>query len=374
VRVAAYIRPRGFVNPTGVGKHQIHMVTSLAAASEVSLSVLASRQELEEFGAIVPRALRDLPLTAVALSRRTLEWMWALASFPAAERWCGPVDWVYCPFEVFVPTRTAKLAATFHGMHWFEKSLSWYQEPAVRRARRRLEPFSRRIVEAADLILVVSEFLKGRLCELFHADPTRVAVVGNGAEEEFFVAGRQPPRTWEALTASPYVLAIMALEARKGAECILEVARALHRAAPNVRVVVASGNCGASPYVEEGLTIPNLELRGYVGNPDLVGLMQGALALLYPSHYETFGIPAVEAMACGTPVIAANVAGLPEVVGEAGILIDPSHSEEVVDAVCALLGDPTLRESYRNAGLKRAENFTWDRCAERVMAAMKERA
>jgi len=373
VRVAAYIRPRGFVNPTGVGKHQIHMVTSLAAASGVNLSLLASRQELEEFGAIVPRALRDLPLTAVALSRRTLEWMWVLGSFPSAERWCGDVDWVYCPFEVFVPTRAAKFAATIHGMHWFEKNSPWYSDPAVRGARRRLEPFFRKIVERADLILAVSEFLKERLCGLFQADPSKVAVVGNGVEEEFFVAGRQPPRTWEALTASPYVLAIMALEARKGAECILEVARALHRAAPNVRVVVAGGNCGVSPYVEEGLTIPNLELRGYVGNPDLVGLMQGALALLYPSHYETFGIPAVEAMACGTPVIAANVAGLPEVVGEAGILIDPSHSEEVVDAVCALLRDPTLRESYRNAGLRRAEDFTWDKCAGRALAAMRRR-
>jgi glycosyltransferase involved in cell wall biosynthesis len=300
--------------------------------------------------------------------------MWALASFPAAERWCGPVDWVYCPFEVFVPTRTAKLAATFHGMHWFEKSLSWYQEPAVRRARRRLEPFFRRIVEGADLILAVSEFLKGRLCELFHADPSRIAVVGNGAEEEFFVAGRQPPPTWEALTASPYVLAVTALESWKGAECILQVARALHRAAPNVKVIVAAGNWGVSPYVEEGRTIPNLELRRYVGSPDLVGLMHGALALLFPSRYETFGIPVVEAMACGTPVIAANLAGLPEVVGDAGILVDPFRTAEVVDAVRALLRDPILRESYRNAGLRRSENFTWDRCAGRMMAAIRERA
>ena len=374
VRLAAYIRPRGFVNPTGVGKHQIHMVSSLAAVPGVELSLLASRPEFEVAGDSVPTILRGLPLTAVGLGRRALEGMWALGSFAPVERWCGPLDWVYCPFEIFAPTRKAKLAVTIHCVNWFEEDLPWYGHPAVRRARRRLRPRFKRIVDKADLILTVSEFLKGRLCELFRAAPNRVAVVGNGAEEEFFAAGSQLPPQAESLTTSPYALVVAALESRKGAEYVLDFARALRRVEPEARVVIAGGSCGLSPFVQEAQAIPSVELRDYVGTQDLVRLMRNAVALLILSRYDTFGIPAVEAMACGTPVVAANFAGLPEVVGGAGILVDPTRSEDVADVFRSLLRDPSLRDRYRNAGLRRSKTFTWDRCAERVMAAMRESA
>ena len=373
LRVAAYIRPLGFVNPTGVGKHQIHMVSSLAAAPGVELSLLASRPEFEDAGDSVPTALRELPLTAVGLGRRTLEGMWALGSFAPVERWCGPLDWVYCPFEIFAPTRRARLAVTIHCVNWFEEDLPWYGDPAVRRTRRRLRPRFQRIVEEADLVLTVSEFLKGRLCELFGAVPNKVAVVGNGAEGEFFAAGKEAPPLAESRTPSPYALVVAALESRKGAEYVLDFARVLRRVEPEARVVIAGGSCGLSPFVQEAKAIPGVELRDYMGTQDLVRLMRNAVALLILSRYDTFGIPAVEAMACGTPVVAANFAALPEVVGDAGILVDPWRVGEVVDAFCALLRDPTLRESYRNAGLRRAEDFTWDKCAGRALAAMRRR-
>jgi glycosyltransferase involved in cell wall biosynthesis len=374
VRIAAYVHPRGFKNPTGVGKHQIHMVSALAGFPATEVSLLAPRGEVAALAGFVPDALKEIPLHPINLARRPLEAMWELGSFPPAERWCGDVDWVYCPFEMFVPTRKAKLAVTVHCVNWFERDLPWYDEPIVQRARRRLGPRFWRIVERADLIFSVSEFLKGRLCELFHADPQSVVVVGNGAEDSFFAAGRRSSPAWEELTLSPYALVVAALESRKGAEYILEFARALRSVEPAARIVVAGGSRGYRNFVEEAAAIPNVELRGYVDTPALVELMRRAVALIVLSRYETFGIPAVEAMACGTPVIAAKFAGLPEVVGEAGIIVDPTRPDEVVDVFRSLLHDESLRERYRSAGLERAGLFTWERCANRAAAAMSARS
>jgi glycosyltransferase involved in cell wall biosynthesis len=95
----------------------------------------------------------------------------------------------------------------------------------------------------------------------------------------------------------------------------------------------------------------------------LRALYQGSIALVYPSFYEGFGLPLVEAMACGTPVIASNVASMPEVLGDAGILLDPSDEDAWTRAIVGLLSGGETRERLREAGLRRAAEFTWDRTA-----------
>jgi glycosyltransferase involved in cell wall biosynthesis len=369
LRVVAYVRPRGFLNPTGVGKHQIHMVSTLARLPGVQLTLLASRADLHKFGGSATPALDALPRAGVRLPRRAIERMWATASFPVIERWCGEVDWMYCPFEAFFPTRKAKLAVTVHCVNWFERSLPWFDEPAVRRTRKRLQTLFEKIVKRADLIFVVSEFLKVRFCELFNADPCKVVVVGNGAEEEFFDVGRMRS-AGEVLDTPPYALAIGALESRKGAEYVLGFARSLQRSEPGVRIVVAGGDCGDRHFVDEANKLPNVVLNGYVNTPALVELVRKAVALVILSRYDTFGIPAAEAMACGTPVIAGHFAGVPEVVADAGIVVDPTRPEEVLHAFRSLLTNPELRRKCREAGLTRSRMFTWENCAKRVIAAM----
>ena len=374
MKIAAYVHPRGFKDPTGVGKHQIHMVSALAGLPANEVSLLASRGELAASVDFFPNSLREIPLHPIGLARRPLEAMWEVMSFPPAERWCGEVDWMYCPFEFPVASRKAKLAATFHCVNWFERDLPWYDEPTVEQARRRLGPRFRRVAERADLIFSVSEFLKGRLCELFHADPKKVVVVGNGAEESFFAAGRQPPPAWDDRPRAPYALVVAALESRKGAEYILDFARVLLKAEPAARVVIIGGALGVRRFVEEAEQIPNVELLGFVPTSEVVELMRGSVATLVLSRYDTFGIPAVEAMACGAPVIGANLAGLPEVLDGAGIVLDPARSGEVVEAFRGLLRDRARWESLRRTGLERSREFTWVKCADRAAAAMSARS
>jgi len=103
---------------------------------------------------------------------------------------------------------------------------------------------------------------------------------------------------------------------------------------------------------------------GYVADEDLAALYSGAVALVYPSLYEGFGLPALEAMACGTAVITSNTTALPEVVGNAGLVVDPTDADELCEAMLTVVEDDEVRQELGRRGLKRAAEFSWERCAE----------
>ena len=107
---------------------------------------------------------------------------------------------------------------------------------------------------------------------------------------------------------------------------------------------------------------------GYVDDADLPALYSAATVFVYPSLYEGFGLPPLEAMACGTPVIASNAASLPEVVGDAALTVNPMDTDALARALLAVLATPTLQENLRQSGLQRAAQFSWDRCAATTLA------
>jgi len=106
---------------------------------------------------------------------------------------------------------------------------------------------------------------------------------------------------------------------------------------------------------------------GYVSDNDLVALYTGAEVFVFPSFYEGFGLPVLEAMSCGTPVITSNSSSLPEVVGDAGLLIDPRNIQEIVEAIMKILHDELLQQSLSSKALKRAQCFSWDRCVQETI-------
>jgi glycosyltransferase involved in cell wall biosynthesis len=113
-------------------------------------------------------------------------------------------------------------------------------------------------------------------------------------------------------------------------------------------------------------------LTGYVSDATKAALLGGADALVYPSLYEGFGLPVLEAMACGTPVIASNVGALPELVDGAGVLIDPSNPDELAERIGSIMSDAELRRGLRERGIERASTFGWDETARRTAAVLRE--
>lgn len=374
VRVASYVhirRSRTDVNPTGVGKHIQQMVPGLARQPGFAVSLLGAREDLD--GGQMPAAstLRGLPLATFGWPRKYVEAAWALFAWPAAERWTGRVDWVYCPMDAYVPRRRARLATTIHCVNWFDPELPWYNAPPVVQARRGMGPRFRRCQRDADLVFPVSEFLKGKLVELFNYDPAKMVVVGNGTEEAYFQPGELPDELRKIADAGPYVVVVGGLNPRKGADATLAVARELSGRKADLRVLVAGDS--EAGYRDRAADIPNLVQLGYVGvDNGLPALLKHSVALFFPSRYETFGIPAVEAMAAGTPAVVSHYAALPEVVGDAGLVIDPTDARATAEALLQLRDDPTRRERLIAAGRQRAGHFRWERCVERVAAALRD--
>ncbi len=208
----------------------------------------------------------------------------------------------------------------------------------------------RRVLRAASAVVAVSEFTKGEVVELTGVGAERVRVVPNGVDGIFT---REGPRA-----EGDYVLAVATLEPRKNLALAVEAARL---AGVELRVVGARGWGG-------------VEVSGWVGEvPDgeLAALYRGARCVLYPSLYEGFGLPVLEAMACGTPVVTSSGTAMEEVAGGAGVLADPASAEALAAGIAE--ADARRRELVA-LGLARAAQFTWAASADAVEALWKELA
>lgn len=216
-----------------------------------------------------------------------------------------------------------------------------------------------RLARSAALVLTGSAFSRRELVELLGVPEERVALVPDGADERFSPAADAAGARRELGIDSPYVLAVGTASARKNLHVLAEAAERLKR--NGVTLVVAGSERG---YLRASEPIPGRRL-GYVDDALMPGLYAGALALALPSLHEGFGLPAVEAMASGAPVVAANRGALPETCGDAALLVEP-EAEPFAEALERVASDDALRERLRAAGLERAARYTWQRSAERV--------
>jgi len=346
------------------------MVRGLHERPDVELTVVAPRNQLDSACRIpAEHPLAGIPAHGVPLDRRWLEIMWQRLNLPKADRWCDGADWVYAPAEAYVAVRRPRLAVTVHDMHAFETGLPWSNTPEHQAFRRRWARMFRPIIEHADCLLTVSQFTQRRLIELLGVKPDRIAVVGNGVDAAYFA----PPldEAPEQDQEEPYVLVVGGLTRRKGGDLVLKVAELLLREMPRVRVVVA-GN-GEATLNRQAAALQNVTRLGFVETPQLVQLLRGAVAMMFLSRYEGFGIPVVEAMAAGAPVIASRWSALPEVMGDAGLLLDAENACRVAAAIKMLSTDAAARRELRARGRKHAESYRWNDCVERLVSALRER-
>jgi glycosyltransferase involved in cell wall biosynthesis len=260
-------------------------------------------------------------------------------------------DLIYSPANL-APLASARNAVVIHDLAALRHPEA-YSRSYVAYQRRLLPLLARR----ARLLITVSGFSKQELIELLGAAPEAVAVIPGGVDERF-VPGLDPaPARAAYRLEGPYVLMVGTVSTRKNLRALEPVGRALGQR--GIELVLAGSDRG---YLRAG-SVPARRL-GYVDDALLPALYAGARAVVMPSRYEGFGLPCLEAMACGVPVVCSTRGALPETCGEAALQADPDAQGEFTDAVLAAVSDERVRTRLAEAGPRRAALFSWARTAE----------
>ena len=302
---------------------------------------LAAHGELE-YAAFVPAGVEtDLPTIEVreyrrarTMRERLVAMTWAAARPGPLRRRIGPVDAMHFPLTIALPPVAAPTAVTLHDTQYRDlPELFSRGELAFRKV------FYDRSLRRARLVIVPSEFVRERL----GLDKARV--VHHGIDHERFAPAPVEREDFLLYPARPWP--------HKNHARLYEALALLRRERPELRLVLTGGG-------HDGPVPDGVEVRGLVSEDELVDLYRRAAALVFPSLYEGFGQPPLEAFACGCPVAAARAGSLPEVCGDAARLFDPHAPEEIAAAVAEVLDAP---DEWSRRGLVQAARFTWERSA-----------
>ena len=315
-------------------------------------TALAARDDVEVVDVAHPP--RHLPRTVRGLDR---ELRWFRLGLPRAVR-RARADVLHLPAAVGPWHSPVPLVVTVHDVLALEHP-EWFTRANA--AQQRLA--ARRLARAARRVLVPSRHTAERLEAVVGIDRERVRVVPWGVDARFSPGAADEAVLRRHGIGVPFLLAVGTLQPRKGLDELLELAG-------EHRLVIAG-----APGWRDGGFVERLRgkaiVTGRVDDDELVALIRGAAVLVHAAREEGFGFPPVEAMACGTPVVAYRSSSMPEVVGDAGVLAEPAPGA-LREAVAGLMSDSARRADLRERGLARAAELTWDRCAEATVTVYHE--
>jgi len=308
-----------------------------------------------------------LPGTAVPIPGPRF---WTLRNL-AAEMRRDPPDLLFVPSHVIPPVHPRSVA-TIH-------DLGYLTEPESHQPihRKQLEWTTRWNAKAATGLIAVSETTKSDLVEFLDIDPNRIRVIYHGVGKELAPATEpEIAAVRERHGIGPMaILAVGTLQPRKNLMRLIQAFEQLAPRSPDLQLVLCGApgwrsdqilhRASASPFHHR------IQHLGYIPDSDLPALYSSAAVLAFPSLYEGFGMPALEAMACGTPVVAANRSSLPEICGDAPVLVDPLDAESIANGIDLVLTDDEVRQRHTDRGFVRAEKFRWHECAEQTLAFLR---
>jgi glycosyltransferase involved in cell wall biosynthesis len=342
VDVSPLSRPR-----TGIGNYLRGLVAGLAG---VGVEVVAfgpsgprGRRRIRESLAGLPVELR-LPLVPRAQAWRSA---WSRMGRPPVEAVVGPFDVFHFSDWMYPPQRAGVRATTVHDLvplrfpDWVERATLRMHGPKYENAAR-----------TCHRVFVNSRFTGSEVVELLGVPEERIVVAYPGIDPRFRPDGAR------ADLGGPYVLGVSTLEPRKNLPALVAAFEALRRRRPELTLALA----GLEGWEQRPLATDGVRLLGFVSDDELARLYRGASAFAYPSRFEGFGIPVVEALASGTPAVVSSHPSLDEASGEAALRADPDDPDAFAAALEAALAAP------RGEGVDHAARFTWRACGEAVLA------
>lgn len=372
MRIGIDVECLGETNWTGIGRYTFHLVDELVRLSGDEYRLYCPRGFWQKEPPILPA----WPEATAHVSYRTPRLPWRYVRhlqrwlrFPAASHMLGNIQVFHATNHKSLPTGKVPLVMTIHDLT--PQLFPQYHNAWIREVGKRLPALIRR----ARHLIAVSENTRRDLIEHMGVAPEQITVVPLAPSPRFH-APHSPSdlRIFQERLGldRPYILFTGTLEPRKNVPRLLEAfARLPDEKTREVDLVIAGGKGWLFEEVFETVARLNLEKRvrfpGFIADEDLPLLMAGAHLFVYPSLYEGFGLPPLEAMASGVPVIVSDRSSLPEVVGDAGIQVDPTDPDAIAEAMQRLLDSDEEWQRYRSLGLERARAFSWERTARETL-------
>ena len=367
INVLAYVHLRNIYGSTGAGRTARQIVEHLAVRPDTTIRVLADASDKKRILPLVQEPWTSYRYHTFSADTSRQQARWFFLDSPSAESFWPEADIVFCTGESYVPVRKAKLAMTAHDAGYFEAG-AHIRDSRYWKTRLKWELLYKKLARKVDMFHTVSAFSAERLAHFFPAIKSRIFWVHNGVTPHFFGAVGESGKQFVAqagLAGRQFVLIPGGLHFRKNAPLILEAIPHLLARFPDL--VIAIVNHTNPVYAQQAnVFAPRVRLLGFVPDEALHALYTAATVVWYPSRYEGFGLPVVEAMACGAPVVASNSSSIPEIAGDAALLVDPESVSAHVNAISSLLTDGRARAELAAAGRERAARFTWSACAEKL--------
>ena len=350
---------------SGVGHYQVSLLNALLKIDKENFyNLYAFNFRNREKFANIKFTSKNYKINTIPIPQRLITAWWLMSDFPSLESVVGDCD-IYHVSEVCIqPVKKAKKVAFIHDLTTILHP-DYHVKSNVFLHNRRFEN-----IHKVDAILTNSEYTKKDIIEYLHVKPDKIFVTYLGADKRFC-----PKNIFEIKTIledyslnKPYILYVGTLEPRKNIQTLLQTFNQLKRKYQIPHQLILIGQLGwlyedIFEQIESSEFKSDIRHLGYVPDEDLPVLMNGAQVFVYPSFYEGFGLPILEAMQCGTPVITSDTSSMPEVGGLACLYATPEDIDDLTEKIYTVISDKNLQKEMSEKGIERAKNFNWDKCA-----------
>ena len=357
----------------GVGCYVFNLIKHLSLIDQENRYVLFYCHHTDIRNKILKLSNPNFENKSILFPIKIMKALWATVRLPKVNWFTHDVDLYHSTAFYLNPVSSGKSILTIFDLNFLALrrftlwSGRWHYAPKIKEYAKR-----------CDSIVTVSESSKKEIIESLNVAPEKITVIYGGCSEIFQPGSDDGLKEWikrKYQIKGDFILYVGTLEPRKNLKGLIQ-AYNRSRAKEEFLLVLAGGRGWRYEHIFQLVKRLNLEdqviFTGYVPEFDLPGLYGSASLFVYPSFYEGFGLPPLEAMACGVPVIVSNTTSLPEVVGDAGIYVDPNDTEQISVSIDLVLSDPKLHRALSEKGIERAKLFSWEKTANETLTLYKK--